>query len=185
MLTGELPLGRFAPPSRKVQIDVRLDQVVLRALEKEPERRYQQASEVKTEVETIGSSPSQRWQSAGAEGKPWDREAGGAAIGKARPRLLPCPLRPRPRTAGIAAGRKTVVVRAAAARVPFPRLGYLAIPFSILWAGFAFAWETAVIVTGEPLLFPLFGSLFVAAGSISPSAAFRPTRNSAQGPTMG
>ena len=76
MLTGELPLGRFAPPSKKVQIDVRLDEVVLRALQKEPELRYQQASEVKTEVETIGSSPSQRWQSAGAEGKPWDREAG-------------------------------------------------------------------------------------------------------------
>ena len=53
MLTGELPLGKFAPPSQKVQIDVRLDEVVLRALEKEPERRYQQASEVKTDVETI------------------------------------------------------------------------------------------------------------------------------------
>ena len=51
MLTGELPIGRFAPPSKKVQIDVRLDEVVLRALEKEPERRYQQASEVKTQVE--------------------------------------------------------------------------------------------------------------------------------------
>jgi serine/threonine protein kinase/TM2 domain-containing membrane protein YozV len=53
MLTGELPLGRFAPPSQKVLIDVRLDEVVLRALEKEPQRRYQQASEVKTQVETI------------------------------------------------------------------------------------------------------------------------------------
>src|SRR5580692_4404827 len=50
MLTGELPLGRFPPPSRKVLIDVRLDDVVLRALEKEPERRYQQISEVKTRV---------------------------------------------------------------------------------------------------------------------------------------
>src|SRR5208282_1896348 len=29
MLTGELPLGKFAPPSRKVQVDVRLDDVVL------------------------------------------------------------------------------------------------------------------------------------------------------------
>jgi len=47
MLTGELPLGRFAPPSRKVHVDVRLDEVVLRALEKEPERRYQHASEVR------------------------------------------------------------------------------------------------------------------------------------------
>ena len=33
MLTGELPLGRFAAPSHKVQIDVRLDEVVLRSLE--------------------------------------------------------------------------------------------------------------------------------------------------------
>ena len=53
MLTGELPLGRFAPPSQKVQIDVRLDEVVLRSLEKEPERRYQHASDVKTDLESI------------------------------------------------------------------------------------------------------------------------------------
>ncbi|UCG58801.1 MAG: hypothetical protein JSU70_04665, partial [Phycisphaerales bacterium] len=55
MLTGELPLGRFAPPSQKVHVDVRLDKVVLRSLEKEPERRYQHASEVKTDVEVISS----------------------------------------------------------------------------------------------------------------------------------
>ncbi|HZR21488.1 MAG TPA: protein kinase [Verrucomicrobiae bacterium] len=53
MLTGELPLGKFAAPSQKVQIDLRLDEVVLKALEKEPARRYQRASEVKTEVQII------------------------------------------------------------------------------------------------------------------------------------
>jgi tRNA A-37 threonylcarbamoyl transferase component Bud32 len=53
MLTGELPLGRFPLPSKKVQVDVRLDEVVLKTLEKEPERRYQHVSEVKTDVETI------------------------------------------------------------------------------------------------------------------------------------
>ncbi len=58
MLTGELPLGRFAPPSQKAQIDVRLDEVVLRTLEREPDRRYQHASDVKTEVESIVGSPS-------------------------------------------------------------------------------------------------------------------------------
>ncbi len=59
MLTGELPKGKFAPPSRKVLIDVRLDEVVLRALEREPARRYQQVSEVRTQVETIiGTQPS-------------------------------------------------------------------------------------------------------------------------------
>jgi predicted Ser/Thr protein kinase len=56
MLTGELPLGRFQPPSQKVHVDVRLDEVVLKTLEKEPQRRYQHASEVKTDVETISSS---------------------------------------------------------------------------------------------------------------------------------
>ncbi len=56
MLTGELPLGKFAPPSRKVQVDVRLDEVVLKSLEKEPEHRYQHASQVKTAVETINST---------------------------------------------------------------------------------------------------------------------------------
>src|SRR5262245_55801987 len=55
MLTGELPGKRIEPPSRKVHLDVRLDEVVLRALEREPERRYQQASQVKTDVETIAS----------------------------------------------------------------------------------------------------------------------------------
>jgi predicted Ser/Thr protein kinase len=53
MLTGELPLGRFAPPSQKVQLDVRLDEVVLRTLENEPGRRYQHVSEVRTDVENI------------------------------------------------------------------------------------------------------------------------------------
>ena len=68
MLTGELPLGKFAPPSRMVKMDVRLDEVVLHALEKEPSLRYQQASQVKTDVETIarteaGSAKSQPGQS--------------------------------------------------------------------------------------------------------------------------
>jgi len=56
LLTGELPLGRFAPPSKRVQIDVRLDEVVLRALEKEPSHRYQNASEVKSQLEVIRQS---------------------------------------------------------------------------------------------------------------------------------
>jgi len=48
-----LPAQKLEPPSRKVQIDVRLDEVVLRALEEKPERRYQTADQLKTHVETI------------------------------------------------------------------------------------------------------------------------------------
>jgi MFS family permease len=57
MLTGKLPGKKLEAPSKKVQIDVRLDEIVLRALEKKPELRYQQASVLKTEVETIVSTP--------------------------------------------------------------------------------------------------------------------------------
>ncbi len=56
MLTGELPIGRFELPSEKVAIDVRLDDVVLRALQKQPERRYQHASDLKTDVDSIATT---------------------------------------------------------------------------------------------------------------------------------
>ncbi len=57
LLTGELPIGKFAPPSQKAQVDVRLDEVVVRALEKEPARRYQHVSDLRTDVESITSAP--------------------------------------------------------------------------------------------------------------------------------
>ncbi len=53
MLTGQLPLGKFAPPSRKAGVDPRLDEVVLRTLERDPGGRYQHASEVSSAVEEI------------------------------------------------------------------------------------------------------------------------------------
>jgi serine/threonine protein kinase len=58
LLTGELPAKPLQPPSRKVQIDVRLDEVVLRALELKPELRFQEVSVLKTQVETIAANPS-------------------------------------------------------------------------------------------------------------------------------
>ncbi|MCL4790252.1 MAG: serine/threonine protein kinase, partial [Verrucomicrobia bacterium] len=58
MLTGELPMGRFEPPSHKLQVDVRVDEVVLKALERDPERRYQTVSAVKTDVESISQDAS-------------------------------------------------------------------------------------------------------------------------------
>jgi eukaryotic-like serine/threonine-protein kinase len=93
MLTGELPLGKFQPPSscaHGMQIDVRLDEVVLHALEKEPSRRYQQASQVKTAVETIAETPT-----------PAKSQRDQAAINKAEwsnPRARRRRPRPRPRS---------------------------------------------------------------------------------------
>jgi hypothetical protein len=66
LLTGELPLGRFAPPSDKAPLDPRVDEVVMRALEKKREQRYQNVGEVKTEVEAI--TQSRTWGEAEAAG---------------------------------------------------------------------------------------------------------------------
>lgn len=59
MLTGELPLGRFALPSEKGEVDSRLDKIVMQSLEKEPGLRYQKVSEVKTDFQTA-MKPDQR-----------------------------------------------------------------------------------------------------------------------------
>lgn len=55
LLTGELPIGRFPVPSESVEVDVRLDDVVLKALEKDPQRRYQHASQVKEDITDTAS----------------------------------------------------------------------------------------------------------------------------------
>lgn len=57
MLTGELPLGRFAAPSEKAAVSGGMDEVVFRALEKERERRQQSADEFKTQVANIAAMP--------------------------------------------------------------------------------------------------------------------------------
>ena len=53
----------------------RLEAAILRCLEKEPERRYQQASQVKTDVETISNS------TAGRQGESSQAEAASALAG--------------------------------------------------------------------------------------------------------
>ena len=74
MLTGERPDKEAIAPSHKVQIDVRLDEIVLRALEKNPERRYEQASVFKTQVETLSASPNADAASASASSEKVRRE---------------------------------------------------------------------------------------------------------------
>ena len=52
-LTGTPPRGAWTPPSEKVEIDVRLDEIVLRALSEKPAARYQAASEFKLDVDWV------------------------------------------------------------------------------------------------------------------------------------
>jgi hypothetical protein len=69
LLTGQVPVGRFDPPSQKIQVDVRLDDVVLKALAREPEKRYQAAAEVKHDVEHLDTAPAKH--GGGGHGKRW------------------------------------------------------------------------------------------------------------------
>jgi len=56
MLTGVPPQGHFPPPSERARVDRALDRIVLKALEQEPERRYQRASELKEDMERAGDA---------------------------------------------------------------------------------------------------------------------------------
>ncbi|MBI2477185.1 MAG: serine/threonine protein kinase, partial [Planctomycetia bacterium] len=60
MLTGELPGATLQAPSRKVQIDVRLDEIVLRALDVKPELRFSTATEFRQQVEAVANSPTRK-----------------------------------------------------------------------------------------------------------------------------
>lgn len=55
LLTGELPVGVFVPPSAKSAADPRVDAIVAQSLQKERERRQHSAAEVKTQVEAVTS----------------------------------------------------------------------------------------------------------------------------------
>lgn len=56
MLTGELPIGRFALPSEKKAMDTRIDEIVLRTLEKERQARFQSADEITAHVNALTKS---------------------------------------------------------------------------------------------------------------------------------
>ena len=58
MLTGERPspAASLRPPSSKIAVDVKLDEIVLRALADSPELRWQSATDFATQVQTIAKS---------------------------------------------------------------------------------------------------------------------------------
>ncbi|MHC4600700.1 MAG: protein kinase domain-containing protein [Planctomycetota bacterium] len=82
MLTGELPMGRFPPPSQKdIRIDVRLDEIVLKVLDKDPACRYQRASDIATDIHSLAQ----------------DGSPAGAEAAAASPRIRHAPPGDRPR----------------------------------------------------------------------------------------
>ncbi|MFO0911030.1 MAG: protein kinase [Isosphaeraceae bacterium] len=56
LLTGECPTVQYRPPSVKAGTDPRFDDVIARTLDSDPSRRYQRASELKSDVERIARS---------------------------------------------------------------------------------------------------------------------------------
>ena len=65
MLTGERPKDKIEAPSKRVQVDVRIDEIVLRALEKTPELRFATAAEFRTQVEAATAEEPAMKQSGG------------------------------------------------------------------------------------------------------------------------
>jgi serine/threonine protein kinase len=53
LLTGHLPLGRFEPPSRRDGVDPRIDAIVLKCLEREPQRRFENAGELCAALQSL------------------------------------------------------------------------------------------------------------------------------------
>jgi len=53
LLTGELPIGHFEAPSAILGNHAPLDPVVLKALQKRPEQRYQKVSELDTDISSL------------------------------------------------------------------------------------------------------------------------------------
>ncbi len=75
MLTGSLPLGRFAPPSDSIGVAASMDAVVLKSLEPDPVRRFGSAGEMRSALEGAASAPGVA-----------KAEAAGDAVARARQR---------------------------------------------------------------------------------------------------
>lgn len=66
MLTRELPRGAVKEPSKRVaMLDVRIDGVVFKAMDPDPDDRYQSASDLRTDVDRIRLTPHAGTEAAG------------------------------------------------------------------------------------------------------------------------
>jgi serine/threonine protein kinase len=67
MLCQELPRGIFNPPASRLGLDLRIDDVLSKAMQQEAERRYQNSLEMKSAVDLILKSPAERRQPSAKE----------------------------------------------------------------------------------------------------------------------
>ena len=77
MITGELPRGVWKAPSQRAQVDTQWDDIVSHAMQSDPADRYQQASEIKTDVSSITLNGRE-----GSEGIPARPASSGGAASK-------------------------------------------------------------------------------------------------------
>jgi formylglycine-generating enzyme required for sulfatase activity/predicted Ser/Thr protein kinase len=61
LLTGELPVLDYTPPSKRVPVDSRIDRVVHHAIRESPAERFQSAADFRREVEHIVKTPRRKF----------------------------------------------------------------------------------------------------------------------------
>ncbi len=57
LLTGKVPRGAWKPPSSFVEVDVRLDRIIVKAMQPEPDHRYQTVAQLTESLEELRHSP--------------------------------------------------------------------------------------------------------------------------------
>jgi hypothetical protein len=159
MLTGQLPLGRFLPPSHRAGVDPRLDDIVLKALENAPERRFQQVSELKAALEALAAPVSGAALTAGQV--PTADWPGRAGSGVPTTALVP------PGQVTAIGGPDDIHRRVNRAAMALRVTGIIAfVPPGVL----ALVWLVAPLATGTAEMRRLEWFLTIAVGLISPLA---------------
>ena len=79
LLTGTPPRGAWSLPSHKLQIDVRLDEIVLKALQEKPEARYQAARDLQVDLDSVRSQTGGSALPPGVAPSPLPSSAGGVS----------------------------------------------------------------------------------------------------------
>ncbi len=110
MITGQLPRGVWKAPSQRSECAPQWDSIVSRAMQSDPSDRYQQASEVKTDVSSISLAGKEG--SAGTPARPSSKD-GAAAKTQEAVRSDRAPIKSRaPLLVGLITGAAVIAIAA-------------------------------------------------------------------------